>query len=192
VSIGPQSAADAYETIAYRQKRRRESLESLESLSSKESRPTSPKALNSNHSSVIKGHRRQKSYSESQKNIQSTVPGTYLLPTPLASRVHSYERMMGAGADEVLSSPATPPVSDEDYTAGEIEPFPKFEPDYKNPEEEDEEENRKIFLSVQRPRVRYDVEVVTKLIVYSGIAWLAVEGNPRFFEAVGLGLGGAI
>jgi hypothetical protein len=45
-----------------------------------------------------------------------------------------------------------------------------------------------MFSKLQKPRVRYDVEVVTKLIVYSGIAWLAVEGNPILFELIGLGM----
>jgi dihydrosphingosine 1-phosphate phosphatase len=45
------------------------------------------------------------------------------------------------------------------------------------------------FANVVKPRVRYDVEVVTKLIVYCGIGWLAVEINPIVFELVGLGLG---
>lgn len=46
-----------------------------------------------------------------------------------------------------------------------------------------------MLRGVQRPRVRYDVEVVTKLIVYCGIGWLSVEGVPVVFELVGLGLG---
>jgi hypothetical protein len=33
---------------------------------------------------------------------------------------------------------------------------------------EEEREEREIFLRLEKPRVRYDVEVVTKLIVYSG------------------------
>jgi len=33
----------------------------------------------------------------------------------------------------------------------------------------DEEEDRLLFQKVQAPRVRYDVEVVTKLIVYAGM-----------------------
>jgi len=30
---------------------------------------------------------------------------------------------------------------------------------------------------------------VTKLVVYTGIAWLAVEVNPIIFELIGLGMG---
>jgi len=36
-------------------------------------------------------------------------------------------------------------------------------------DEEDEEEDRLLFQKLQVPRVRYDVEVVTKLIVYAGM-----------------------
>ena len=48
VSIGPQSEADAYETLAYRDKRRRDSMSSL---------GTSPKKLNIvNHYQSSEGH----------------------------------------------------------------------------------------------------------------------------------------
>ena len=36
-------------------------------------------------------------------------------------------------------------------------------------DEEEEEEDRLLFQKLQAPRVRYDVEVVTKLIVYAGM-----------------------
>ena len=67
-------------------------------------------------------------------------------------------------------------------------------------------EEREMFSKLEKPRVRYDVEVITKLIVYSGmcgtssfamldwlmivvgIAWIAVEGAPILFETIGLGL----
>lgn len=72
---------------------------------------------------------------------------------------------------------------------------------------QDEREEREMFSKLEKPRVRYDVEVITKLIVYSGtfvtsliamlgwlmnvvgIAWIAVEGAPILFETIGLGLG---
>jgi hypothetical protein len=54
-------------------------------------------------------------------------------------------------------------------------------------DEEDAEDRRAIFSSIPRSRTRYDVEVVTKLIVYAGIAWWAVEGCIGVFELVGLG-----
>ncbi|WPH04460.1 dihydrosphingosine 1-phosphate phosphatase [Acrodontium crateriforme] len=51
---------------------------------------------------------------------------------------------------------------------------------------EDEKNDREMFSSLQKPRIRYDVEVITKLVVYAGIAWLAVEGNPLLFSRMGL------
>ena len=70
---------------------------------------------------------------------------------------------------------------------------------------QNEKEDREMFSKLEKPRVRYDVEVITKLIVYSGrfgcqtnnvvanrmivgIAWIAVEGAPLLFQAVGLGI----
>ncbi|CCG81594.1 Sphingosine-1-phosphate phosphohydrolase [Taphrina deformans PYCC 5710] len=32
---------------------------------------------------------------------------------------------------------------------------------------------------IEKPRVRYDVEVVTKLVVYSGVGWIAIDLVPR-------------
>ena len=62
-----------------------------------------------------------------------------------------------------------------------------------------------MFSAVEKPRTHYDVEVITKLVVYagksyagiskqvahvsnfiSGIAWLAVEGNLILFRWLGL------
>ena len=43
----------------------------------------------------------------------------------------------------------------------------------KTMKEEEESDRSELFANVQKPRVRYDVEVVTKLIVYTGIAWFA-------------------
>lgn len=70
-----------------------------------------------------------------------------------------------------------------------------------------DQEELDMFSMITKPRVRYDVEVVTKLIVYSGmfhsillvifpraltgfvgIGWLAVEGAPIVFHYLGLGL----
>ncbi|KAI7621048.1 hypothetical protein KC319_g18587, partial [Hortaea werneckii] len=49
-----------------------------------------------------------------------------------------------------------------------------------------EEDDREMFSQLEKPRIRYDVEVVTKLVVYAGIAWWAVVGNPVWFEWAGL------
>ena len=57
---------------------------------------------------------------------------------------------------------------------------------------QDEKEEREMFSKLEKPRVRYDVEVITKLIVYAGIGWIACEGAPLIFEAIGLGMGNPI
>jgi dihydrosphingosine 1-phosphate phosphatase len=51
---------------------------------------------------------------------------------------------------------------------------------------EDERNDREMFSALEKPRIRYDVEVITKLVVYAGIAWWAIEGNPLWFRAVGI------
>ncbi|KAF2201260.1 PAP2-domain-containing protein [Delitschia confertaspora ATCC 74209] len=172
ISIGPQSVADAYETLAYRNKKRRESLVSADG----------DRAM-SNRSPAIREDRTEHSTDEksslSAKEDSPLVAG--LLPTPMQSRVHSYELMMGEGGqNHTKTGSPTPPDSS-----------PSLLPntDFAGEAEEEDREDREIFMKIEKPRVRYDVEVVTKLIVYSGIAWLAVEGNPILFELVGLGMG---
>ncbi|CAN9193827.1 unnamed protein product [Alternaria sp. RS040] len=166
VSVGPQSAADAYETLAYRNRRRRESVNSLDGAVPEDSAwVPSPAVLDT-------------------PNIEKGEPllGAGLLPTPMASRVHSYEQMMGTGEVQTEEkSITTPPESDTDV-AGDV---------YKLTQSPTEEENekREIFMKLTTPRVRYDVEVVTKLIVYTGIAYIAVAANPMLFEFLGLGMG---
>ena len=51
---------------------------------------------------------------------------------------------------------------------------------------EDEKHDSEMFSNLEKPRVRYDVEVITKLVVYAGIGWLADEGCPLLFELVGI------
>ncbi|KAF1992695.1 PAP2-domain-containing protein [Amniculicola lignicola CBS 123094] len=164
VSIGPQSAADAYETLAYRNRRRRESINSLDGAVPE----------NTTWSPAIK--EKEVGGLKPQSNASSHAPlGVGLLPTPISSRVHSYEQMMGSGRLE--STTITPPEMDEDYPGGVMQ----------SPVEA-ENERRELFMKLTKPRVRYDVEVVTKLIVYAGIGWVAVEGVPLLLEVVGLGM----
>ncbi|EAU33877.1 conserved hypothetical protein [Aspergillus terreus NIH2624] len=141
ISVGPQSEADAYETLAYREKRRRESISS---------NSASPDV---NHGSPSEGPTQKLSRKQ--------------------SKLHEYEHMMGTGSPRIATAV--------DAGAGApllTEPFPALEP-----EEPGEEE---VFAQIKRPRVRYDVEVITKLVVYSGIAWIVVEGAPILFDMVGL------
>ncbi|EMD69779.1 hypothetical protein GGP41_001090 [Bipolaris sorokiniana] len=166
VSVGPQSAADAYETLAYRNRRRRESVNSLDGAVPENSTwvpsPAMPDTPNAEKSDPLLGAR--------------------LLPTPMASRVHSYEQMMGTGKVQLPdTNTVTPPESDTDTAGGFCKTV--------NEPSEEENEKREIFMMLTKPRVRYDVEVVTKLIVYTGIAYIAVAGNPILFEFLGLGMG---
>ncbi|KAK9472329.1 phosphatidic acid phosphatase type 2/haloperoxidase [Dipodascopsis tothii] len=60
--------------------------------------------------------------------------------------------------------------------------------DLNEPGLDDDEDEDAIFANIKPPRVQYDVEVVTKLIVYAGIGWIGVEGCGLLYESVGLGL----
>ncbi|KAL7778513.1 hypothetical protein CFE70_008014 [Pyrenophora teres f. teres 0-1] len=163
VSVGPQSAADAYETLAYRNRRRRESVNSLDGAVPEDSAWT-PSVVNT--PTIEKG---------------DPLLGAGLLPTPMASRVHSYEQMMGTGKVGFEKKNAiTPPDSDTDIAGDEYDKKRKEEQQNSS---EEENEKHEIFMKLTKPRVRYDVEVVTKLIVYT-----AVAGNPILFEFLGLGM----
>jgi hypothetical protein len=70
---------------------------------------------------------------------------------PLLSKVDAYEQKMGTGT--ISASPTTDMASTTDGAN----------------DREEEREEREMFLRLEKPRVRYDVEVVTKLIVYSGM-----------------------
>ncbi|KAJ0166954.1 Dihydrosphingosine 1-phosphate phosphatase [Colletotrichum tanaceti] len=146
VSIGPQSAADAYETLAYRERRRRESIGSNGSIKSK----------GSLH------ELREKSGDWEGKGATSGIQGHH------GNSLNDFERMMGTGS--VLASPSEE-KGEQELTVGQ----------------QDEISEKEMFLRLIRPRVRYDVEVVTKLVVYTGIAWLGVGLIPMMFELVGLG-----
>ena len=140
ISVGPQSEADAYETLAYREKRRRESQS---------------------------GGNRASPVAEDENKPNGT---------PVLSRktttLDDYEGMMGRGS---------PSSSGVDVSHNErLSPFPSLDP-----EQRDEEE---VFSQIKKPRVRYDVEVVTKLVVYAGIPWIVIEIAPLLFHLIGLGV----
>ena len=115
------------------------------------------------------------------------------LPTPAYSGADLHKSM--TTPEQVLYTPLTPGSA-----SGASSRQPSSE------RRQDEREEREMFSKLEKPRVRYDVEVITKLIVYSGmfgaswfamldrlmivvgIAWIAVEGAPILFETIGLGL----
>ncbi|KJZ80254.1 hypothetical protein HIM_00104 [Hirsutella minnesotensis 3608] len=136
VSIGPQSAADAYETLAYRERRRRESIGS----NGKSSHMDIQEQDEDRSGRGAQASGAQKTNARSQ--------GSVLANGDAASVTGVHEN--GNGRDSEL-------------------------------------EEKEMFRRLVRPRVRYDVEVVTKLVVYAGIAGFATTLNPILFELVGLG-----
>jgi dihydrosphingosine 1-phosphate phosphatase len=124
VSIGPQSAADAYETLAYRERRRRESIGSNSSLRSK--------------GSLFD----LKEKDQDQNGSCAQVSGAQ------QSALSEYENMMGQGKVTVVKG-----------EEGEYRMFVG---------QENELGEKEVFSQLVKPRVRYDVEVVTKLVVYTG------------------------
>lgn len=143
VSIGPQSAADAYETLAFRQKRRRESRSANQALSETEARlvqesekTEKPEVLRPNGTKLSPHH---------------------LLPTPMPSDPDLAAKVNG---EAVVDSPLTPSDSKQSLQIASRTPS--------QDRRDDERDEREIFSKLEKPRVRYDVEVVTKMIVYFG------------------------
>jgi dihydrosphingosine 1-phosphate phosphatase len=119
VSIGPQSEADAYEALAYRERRRRESISE-----------TAESRLSWQENGRIPEEPEQKLHTQTTKL--------------------NHEHIMKADSPTVLRSDGNVdlPLS--------------------NDTSRYEKEEREMFAKLEKPRVRYDVEVITKLIVYSG------------------------
>ncbi|KAF3131325.1 hypothetical protein TWF569_011192 [Orbilia oligospora] len=132
-SVGPQSAADAYETLAFRERKRRESL--------------GQEGMSPGSRSPVRSPLGQEN---GNNNVNNSLGG---------------------------------------YVQQQQQQRLKEEEEEKASEETYEKQERDMLSQIEKPRVRYDVEVVTKLLVYSGIAWWAVEGTPILFELVGLGAG---
>jgi dihydrosphingosine 1-phosphate phosphatase len=145
VSIGPQSAADAYEALAFRQKKRRESRSGSLNLSEAETKILRESEA-SERPDVLRPAR-----------VKSKSSANHLLPTP----VHSEPDLVAkANSEAVIGSPLTPNDSDKSVQIASRTPS--------QDRRENEKDEREIFSQLPKPRVRYDVEVITKLIVYSG------------------------
>ncbi|KAI1403481.1 PAP2-domain-containing protein [Hypoxylon fuscum] len=161
VSIGPQSAADAYETLAYRERRRRESV----SVG-----PGADPSLR-NKASIPEIRTPDNDYDSRPPPARSSG-----ISSTQHNRLSDFEKLMGEGT--VVVSPV-------EITAGEEGAEPEV---YIG--SQDELGHKEVFSKLVKPRVRYDVEVVTKLVVYAGIGWLAVEVVPVLYEFIpGLGAG---
>ena len=161
VSIGPQSEADAYETLAYREQRRRQNKSEIDM---------------SKLRTDDKGVESPKSYGVATSNSASQPSPNGFLPTPAPSNSNLQKSLIEA--EQNIYTPLTP-----ESASGNVSRRPS------QIRRQDEKEEREMFSKLEKPRVRYDVEVITKLIVYAGIGWIACEGGPVLFEMVGLGIG---
>lgn len=134
ISVGPQSAADAYEALAYRERRRKESISgnSVSSIPSLRSK--------SSNVDIV---------SQKADEDQPGPGGVAPAPGAQKSSLDEYEKQMGTmgAADTAADDGAAGATQDADY---------------------DELEESAVFSQLIKPRVRYDIEVVTKLIVYCG------------------------
>jgi dihydrosphingosine 1-phosphate phosphatase len=138
VSIGPQSEADAYETLAYREKRRRDSL-TMTNVPSPTELPDI--ASDDRFNGFVK--------------CPGVANGSISHSGLKRSLLQTYESMMGTGFDQRAQDGAV---------GAPIAEFPAMKSDMENQEQEEKD----MFSRLEKPRVRYDAEVVTKLIVYSG------------------------
>ena len=124
ISVGPQSEADAYEMMALRERRRRESRSSPDPSTDYPMAATGRPA-----------------YLHEKSNPQMAGGGTH-------------------ASDNVLIS-----TNDDNKTY----PFPVLQVEDSLPDTHiDDQDDQALFAKLQVPRVRYDVEVVTKLVVYTG------------------------
>lgn len=78
-------------------------------------------------------------------------------PRTQTSKLNKYEEMTGAGS--ALHTPVTSRLSSD--VDSDPQPSNQDTSQY-------EKDERDMFSRLEKPRVRYDVEVITKLIVYSG------------------------
>jgi len=160
VSVGPQSAADAYETLAYREKRRRDSLtistNELEAGSTIRRSSASPVRQIDPRLPLSTNDDQNGSVSQAS-GVSASLGGNSngSVQTPARSGVGSYEQMMGQG--HVTYTPATLNGIDDDEDDAEIMIGQQIDM-----------EEKEMFSRLEQPRSRYDVEVVTKLVVYTG------------------------
>ena len=140
ISLGPQSEADAYETMAYREFRRRESRS--------EKKPSIP-AVQQN------GKEAQSYFSLSTSRANAARPTAGMTLTPRPSNEALRKALLDA--ETAVYTPLTPAVDGVNAS--------------RDPSQERRQlelEDSEMFSKLTKPRVRYDVEVVTKLIVYTG------------------------
>ena len=145
ISIGPQSEADAYEALAFRHRIRREST------------PTGRTSISWESSAKRDGS--MKGISEhTRASSQSTVASAAVLSTQQNLSVDTSRSQKWS--DTAVFTPPTP--SNIIGNANGVLRTPS------QMRRQDEKEEKEIFSKLAKRRVRYDVEVITKMIVYSG------------------------
>ncbi|KAG8527690.1 uncharacterized protein KY384_007844 [Bacidia gigantensis] len=111
--------------------------------------------------------REQKAQDRGEKSEYFSLPASnstarrltpVMLPTPASSSSNLYESMLSA--ESALYTPSE---------HGSNSAVPSRQPSQER--RRHEKEDREMFSKLEKPRVRYDVEVVTKLIVYAGITF---------------------
>lgn len=158
VSVGPQSAADAYETLAYREKRRRDSLTNASPILG----GGSPASRSPVRSLNLGSDDQDGDVSQSSgisTSLGAGISGN-LLSTGSAG-VGSFEQQMGQG--HVIFSQSASPSGAVDDQDDEVDIMIG---------NQSRLEEKEMFSQLEKPRVRYDVEVVTKLVVYTGKPFL--------------------
>ncbi|KAI9834158.1 MAG: Sphingosine-1-phosphate phosphatase 2 [Phylliscum demangeonii] len=158
ISIGPQSAADVYEAMAYQRNKPRHENGGVADCD--------------DDGDVDVHDARAPAVSSSPVNVNVNVNGNV-----------SVNRDQRTG--RATARPGAQPSSADNHNH-----TPNQRTHYPGHPAAHEPSSEALTLShIKKTRVRYDVEVVTKLIIYAGIAWVAVVLDPVLFEAVGLGMG---
>ncbi|KAI4189357.1 MAG: hypothetical protein LQ346_005121 [Caloplaca aetnensis] len=157
VSVGPQSEADAYEALAFRDRKRRESNAS---------------ASRQRHSTRNQGGSDTLDddvfFEDLPSGNSPGMPSMTGLTTTAPSEVDLDNDLMSS--DFVVLKPFLTPSSLPNATNTSSRRL-------SDDRREREKDANEIFSMLEKPRVRYDVEVVTKLIVYTGTFVAAALGG---------------
>ena len=132
ISIGPQSMADAYETIELIRRKRQNSASSAQT-SSKASLEAEvrPKGIRTGHATILHEPNEDHENHDLEGHPETS-------PYPL----HDLLKKQGSSLSQTENSTNAITINGE---------------------------YRKVFSQLEEPRVRYDVEVITKIIIYSGV-----------------------
>ncbi|KAL8638770.1 MAG: hypothetical protein Q9228_004105 [Teloschistes exilis] len=142
-SVGPQSEADVYEALAVQDRER------------KASNPLMSRIRQIKKDQISDSN---KSWSDrASSNSWMGSSGPVGLPTPAGSQADLYNSSLMT--DVFVDAPLTP----NSLSSAVATPTRRLSEDRRQLEKDEKE----MFSQVEKPRVRYDVEVITKLIVYA-------------------------